>query len=98
MWRTNMSTEIGAETAMTSDLTTSGTPADVRITDTMIEARVIDHGNFSYFLQCWVGNDNALGLYGANVTYVVNGRRSVSRQTVEPTVDDGGRSSTDHGG
>ena len=59
---------------------------------------MIDNGNFSYFLQCWVGSDNALGLYGANVTYIVNGRPSASRQPVEPALDNGGRSSTDHGG
>jgi hypothetical protein len=98
MWRTNMTTEIGAETAMTGDVTTSGTPADVRISDTTIEEPVIDNGNFAYFLQCWVGSDNALGLYGANVTYVVNGQASTSRQTVDPAVDDSRRSSTDHGG
>jgi hypothetical protein len=69
MWRTNMTTAIGAETAMADGLTTSGTPADVRLIDTTIEDAVIDNDSYSYFLQCQVGTDNATGLYGAIVTY-----------------------------
>ena len=98
MWRTNLTTEIGAETAMTGVVTTSGTPADVRIIARTIQEPVIDNGNFAYFLQCWVGTDTALGLYGANVTYVVNGRTSTGRQSAEPAVDNDGRSSTDRAG
>jgi hypothetical protein len=98
MWRTNMATAIGAETAMAYDVTTSGMPADVRITDATIDRPVIDNGTFSYFLQCWVGTDDATGLYGAIVTYRVTGRHGVSRQAVEPAPDNNGLSSTDHAG
>ena len=64
-----MTIVIGDETSMANDLITNGTPADVRLTDTTIEQPVIDNGRFSYFLQCWVGDDGATGLYGATVTY-----------------------------
>jgi hypothetical protein len=74
MWRTNMATAIGDETSMTDVLTTSGTPADVRLIDATIEHAVIDNSRYSYFLQCEVGTDDATGLYGAIVTYTVTAR------------------------
>jgi hypothetical protein len=95
MWRTNVTTEIGAETAMADNVATSGTPGDVRITDPTIDQPVIDNGNFAYFLQCWVGTDGTIGLYGATVTYAVNHSSSAGRPTVEPVTDDDGRSSSD---
>ncbi len=98
MWRTNMATAVGAETLMTDPLTTSGTPADVRLHDTTIEHAVIDNDRYSYFLQCRVGTDDATGLYGAIVAYTVTARQAAGRQAVEPVTDNGGASSTDHPG
>jgi hypothetical protein len=95
MWRTNMASTIGAETAMAHGLTTSGTPADVRLTDTTIDQPVIDNGRFSYFLQCRVGTDDSTGLYGAIVTYTVTGRPSIARRAVEPAADNAGPRSAD---
>jgi hypothetical protein len=98
MWRTNMTTTIGAETAMADELATSGAPADVRLIDTTIEHAVIDNDRYSYFLQCRVGTDDATGLYGAIVTYTVTAGQVAGRPAVEPATDSGGASSTDHAG
>jgi hypothetical protein len=70
MWRRNL-TAFGESPPMAYDVMTSGTPGDVRISDTTIQQPVIDNGKFSYSVQCWVGNDSATGLYGAVVTYTV---------------------------
>ena len=52
-------------------VTTTGSPGDVRITDTTIERPVIDNDTFSYFLECGVSNSPDAGLFGAIVTYRV---------------------------
>jgi hypothetical protein len=98
MWRTNMTTAIGTEVAMADELTTTGAPADVRLIDTTIERAVIDNNRYSYFLQCWVGTDDATGLYGAIVTYTTTAGQAAGRPAVEVSTDRGGASSTDRAG
>jgi hypothetical protein len=74
MWRQNMLNAIADHTPpMAYEVMTSGTPGNVRIADTTINQPVIDNDRFAYFVQCFVGNDNATGLYGANVAYQVTG-------------------------
>jgi hypothetical protein len=74
MWRSHMTAAIGdSGPPMAYEVMTSGTPGDVRISDTTIDHPMIDNGKFSYSLQCWVGNDSETGLYGAVVTYRVTG-------------------------
>ncbi len=70
MWRRDL-TAFGESPPMAYEVITSGTPGDVRISDTTIQQAVIDNAKFSYFVQCWVGNDSETGLYGAVVTYTV---------------------------
>jgi hypothetical protein len=75
MWRTDLTAVIGnTGPPMAYDVTTSGTPGNVRITDTTIDFPVIDNSRFSYFLSCFVGNDADTGLSGATVAYSVTGR------------------------
>jgi hypothetical protein len=71
MWRTDLTTLIGNSPRMANEVMTSGTPGDVRITDTTIDHPVIDNFRFAYVLTCFVGNDLGTGLYGAVVTYRV---------------------------
>jgi hypothetical protein len=74
MWRTDLTTVIGnSGRPMAYGVMTTGTPGDVRLTDTTIEFPVIDNSRFAYILSCFVGNDGETGLYGAVVTYRVTG-------------------------
>jgi hypothetical protein len=73
MWRASMKTQLGDGVPMTGEVVTTGTPGDVRISDTTVDFPVIDNSRFSYLLGCSVGADRAIGLYGAVVTYRVSG-------------------------
>jgi hypothetical protein len=72
MWRRNINTAVvDATQPMAEGVTTTGSPGDVRITDTTIERPVIDNDTFSYFVECGVSNSGDTGLFGAIVTYRV---------------------------
>jgi hypothetical protein len=91
MWRTNMTTSVGVETLM-ADAATSGTPGNVRISDTTVNQPLIDNDNFTYFVQCFVGPDSTTGVFGAIVTYTVNGELGIGSQTVESPAESSGTS------
>jgi hypothetical protein len=72
MWRTDLTGVLGnTGPPMAYDVMTSGAPGKVRLSDRTIENPVIDNSRYSYFVTCFVGNDDATGLYAATVTYRV---------------------------
>jgi hypothetical protein len=74
MWRTDLAAVLGnTGRPMAYGVITTGTPGNVRISDTRIDNAVIDNSRFSYMLSCFVGNDAETGLHGATVTYTVTG-------------------------